>query len=53
VPFVTPNTILPSTDEVGMKPVGLIMSKREPYAVENYYNPYGTMETKLGTNLGT
>jgi hypothetical protein len=29
------------------------INSRDPYAVEHLNNGYGTLQTKLGTNLGT
>ena len=49
---ILPQTILPDTTKLGFAPVGLIQSKREPYAVEHYYTKYGQLETRLGTSLG-
>lgn len=34
-------------------PVGLIQSKRQPYAVEHAFTKYGDLNTRLGTNMGT
>jgi hypothetical protein len=52
VSYITQQTLLPNTTKKGFSPVGLIQSKREPYATEHYFNPYGQLDTKLGTNLG-
>lgn len=52
VSYILPQTVMAAPSEHGKAPVGLIQSKREPYAVEWYYNPYGTLESRLGTNLG-
>jgi hypothetical protein len=52
VPYILPQTILPAPSEHGKAPVGLLQSRREPYAVEWYYNPYGNLESRLGTNMG-
>ncbi len=51
-PNILPQTILPDSSKLGFAPVGLIQSKREPYAVEHYYTKYGQLETRLGTSLG-
>jgi hypothetical protein len=45
-------TSLPSAYTQIDNPVGLIQSKREPYAVENMYTSYGQLNTRLGTNMG-
>lgn len=52
VPYILPQTMLATPNEHGKAPVGLIQSRREPYAVEWYYNPYGGLNSRLGTNLG-
>ncbi len=52
VPYISPHTILPDSTKFGIIPVGVIQSKREPYAVEHYFGKYGQLETRLGTNLG-
>jgi hypothetical protein len=49
---ILPQTILPDTSKLGFAPVGVIQSKREPYAVEYYFGKYGQLETRLGTSLG-
>jgi len=53
ISYIQQQTMLPSISQNGQYPVGLIQSRREPYAIEHLYNPYGTLSTKLGTNLGT
>lgn len=50
---VKPVTYLPSPYTDTYYPVGLIQSRREPYAVEEYWGQYGNLNSKLGTNLGT
>lgn len=50
---VKPVTQLPSPYTDVYYPVGLIQSRREPYAVEEYWGQYGNLNSKLGTNLGT
>lgn len=52
IPYILPQTILPGPSQYGNAPVGIIQSRREPYAVEWYKNPYGGLESRLGTNLG-
>ncbi len=44
--------MLPNTTKNGLNPVGIIQSRREPYAYEVYFTPYGNFSSKLGTNLG-
>jgi len=50
--YILPRTMLPSTNMVGQNPVGIIQSKREPYGVEHYYNQYGSLNSRTGTQLG-
>lgn len=50
--YVLPPTLVPNIADNGKSPVGLIQSKREPYAVEWYWGDYGSLNSKLGTNLG-
>lgn len=46
-------TNLPNpTGQSGKMPVGLIQSRRQPYAVEHAFTKYGELNTGLGTNLG-
>lgn len=46
-------TLLPNpTEKRGTMPVGLIQSRRQPFAVEHAYTKYGELNTGLGTNLG-
>lgn len=52
ISYISPQTLLPAFSKVGNVPVGVIQSKREPYAVEYYFGKYGQLETGLGTNLG-
>lgn len=52
ISYISPQTILPDTSKLGFAPVGVIQSKREPYAVEYYFGKYGQLETRLGTSLG-
>lgn len=52
IPYILSHTVLPTTHENGKTPVGLIQSNREPYAVEWYWGQYGSLQSKLGTNLG-
>jgi len=40
------------TEKNGNMPVGLIQSKRQPYAVEHAFTKYGELNTGLGTNMG-
>ena len=49
--YVIPVTKLPGPGSESY-PVGLIQSRREPYAVDFMYSPYGELETRFGTNLG-
>jgi len=50
--YISSPTVLPSSDLLGTNPVGVIQSKREPYAVEYMFTKYGQLNTGLGTNLG-
>jgi len=34
-------------------PVGLIQSKRQPFAVQHLTNEYGSLSSRLGTNIGS
>ncbi len=34
-------------------PVAYIYSRREPYVVDHYWGDYGSLGSKLGTNLGS
>jgi hypothetical protein len=52
IPYILAETIVPAPSENGKTTVGYIESRREPYAVEFYNNPYGLLNSKLGTNLG-
>jgi hypothetical protein len=52
VPYIEPKTLGASPDQVGSYPIGVIQSNRSPFAVEHLYNPYGTLSSRLGTNLG-
>jgi len=52
VPYIHAPTIVPNSTERGLSPNGLIQSRREPYAVEWYPGVYGSLESKLGTNMG-
>jgi hypothetical protein len=52
VSYILPPTVVASPTESGKAPNGLIQSKREPYAVEWYPGEYGSLQSKLGTNLG-
>lgn len=52
VPYILPQTIVASPTQYGKAPVGIIQSKREPYGVEWYPGQYGSLDSKLGTNLG-
>jgi hypothetical protein len=47
------NILVPNTTATGKSPVGVIQSKREPYGVEWYWGDYGSMNSRLGTNIGT
>ncbi len=51
--YIQVSTSLPSAYSGINNPVGVIQSKREPYAIEYMYNGYGQLNTRLGTNLGT
>ena len=53
VSYILPQTMVAAPTEYGKAPVGLIQSKREPYAAEWYRGEYGSLNSKLGTNLGT
>jgi hypothetical protein len=48
-PFDPTTPMTPVSDYL---PVGAIQSRREPYAVEWYWGKYGSLNTKLGTNMG-
>jgi len=52
IPYLLQQTNLPASTENGTLPVGLLQSKREPYAVDWYPGVYGSLESKLGTNMG-
>ncbi len=41
------------TGQQGQMPIGLIQSKRQPFAVEHAFTKYGELSTGLGTNLGS
>lgn len=51
--YLQVSTSLPSAYTKINNPVGVIQSKREPYAIENMYTSYGQLNTRLGTNMGT
>jgi len=51
--YILTENMLPAASKNGQNPVGNIMSKREPYSVQEYWGVYGSLESKLGTNLGT
>ena len=51
-PYIKPQIRLPNPNEHGTYPVGLIQSRREPYAVQEIYTQYGDLESGFGTNLG-
>ncbi len=44
--------LVPNTTSTGLSPVGVIQSKREPYGVEWYWGEYGSLNSRLGTNMG-
>ena len=52
VSYILPQTIVASSTQYGKAPIGIIQSRREPYAVDFYNNPYGLLNSRLGTNLG-
>jgi hypothetical protein len=52
VPYILPPTMVAAPTQYGKMPNGLIQSRREPYAVEWYPGVYGSLESKLGTNMG-
>jgi hypothetical protein len=52
ISYILPQTIVDAPTENGKAPVGLIQSRREPYAVEWYPGEYGSLNSKLGTNMG-
>lgn len=51
--YIKPVTLGASPDKTGNYPIGVIQSRREPYAVEYMYTRYGNLESRLGTGLGT
>jgi len=51
-PYVHVETSLPAPSLKGTYPDGILQSRREPFGVEYLYNPYGGLESRLGTNLG-
>lgn len=53
ISYILPQTIVADSTQNGKAPVGLIQSKREPYAVEWYPGVYGSLNSRLGTGLGT
>jgi len=53
VPYILAPTMVDAPTEQGRMPNGLIQSRREPYAVEWYPGVYGSLNSKLGTNLGS
>lgn len=50
--YILPPTFVAAPTEFGKMPNGVIQSKREPYAIEWYPGIFGSLESKLGTNLG-
>lgn len=52
VSYIRPQTVVASPTEHGKAPIGLIQSNREPYAVEWYPGVYGSLQSRLGTNMG-
>ncbi len=53
VPYILPPTMVAAPTEYGKMPNGLIQSRREPYAVEWYPGVYGSLNSRLGTQLGS
>ena len=51
--YILAPTMVPAPYLVGSYPNGLIQSRREPYAVEWTTNPYGQLNTRLGTSMGS
>lgn len=51
--YILQQTYLDAPTKEGKIPIGLIQSKREPYAIQGYWGYYGSMQSKLGTNLGS
>lgn len=52
VSYILPQTMAAAPNETGKMPIGLIQSKREPFAIDFYNNSYGLLSSRLGTNLG-
>ncbi len=50
--YLQVSTSLPSAYLGIENPVGVIQSKREPYAIQYMYTQYGQLNSRLGTNLG-
>lgn len=53
IPYILPPVMVSSPNEQGNMPNGLIQSKREPYAVEWYPGIYGSLNSRIGTNMGS
>jgi hypothetical protein len=53
VPYILPQTVVANSTEHGKSPIGLIQSRREPYAIDFYNNSYGLLSSRLGTNMGS
>lgn len=53
MPYILPQTMVADNTEYGKAPIGLIQSRREPYAVEWYPGEYGSLNSRLGTQLGS
>ncbi len=52
-PYIKAQTWVAAPTKEGVYPNTLLQSRREPYAVEWVKNPYGALESRLGTNLGS
>lgn len=50
--YIQVSTSLPSAYIGKNNPVGVLQSKREPYAVDYMFTNYGQMNTRVGTNMG-
>ncbi len=53
IPYILSPTMIAAPTEHGKMPNGLIQSKREPYAVDWYPGLYGSLNSRLGTQLGS
>lgn len=50
--YIQVSTSLPSAYVGINNSLGVIQSKREPYAAEHMFTNYGELNTRVGTNMG-